>query len=129
VLAGLDPDSDGTVNSEDCAPGNPDVWTVPSPAENLLVGVGVAGKDGLTWQPSSNPGSVSVLYDLVRSSDLSDFSGGACVETDESDTMATDPANPLAGEVYGYLVRVKNDCGGTLGQGSGATSRSGGACP
>ena len=129
VLPGLDGDSDGTVNSDDCAPGNSDAWTIPSPAEDLLVGIGVTNKDGLTWQPPLSLGGAAVLYDLLRSSDLSDFSGAACVETAESDTVATDTTNPVPGEVFGYLIRVKNDCGETLGQSFGAAPRSGGTCP
>ena len=128
-LAALDGDSDGTANADDCAPGNADAWSLPSPAEALRVGAGPSGKNGLTWQAPSSPGGASVLYDVLRSSELSDFSGGACVETDDNDTEATDTANPLPGEVYGYLVRAENDCGGTLGQSLGAPPRSGGACP
>ncbi len=127
TLAGLDGDVDGTANSEDCAPGNADAWTLPTAAENLFVGI--TGKDGMAWQAPSSLGGTSVLYDLLRSSDLSDFGGGACVETDDTDTVATDTTNPVPGEVYGYLIRVKNDCGGTLGQSAGAAPRSGGTCP
>jgi hypothetical protein len=129
VLPGLDGDADGTINSDDCEPGNTDVWKVPSPAEDLRVGLVVSDKNGLSWQPSLDPGGTSVLYDLLRSSDLSDFSGGTCVESDDSDTVATDVINPLPGEVYGYLVRVKNECGGTLGHSSAPAPRSGGSCP
>ena len=129
VLAGLDADSDGTVNADDCAPGNQDAWSAPSPSEALLVGTGGPDKDGLTWQAPSNPGGVSVRYDLLRSSDLSDFGAGTCVETDDTDTVAIDPTTPLPGEVFGYLVRTRNDCGETLGRSFGAPPRSGATCP
>ncbi len=129
VLAGLDGDSDGTVNADDCAAGNQDVWSTPSPAEFLQVGVGVADKDTMTWQPPSNPGGVTVRYDLLRSSDLSDFGAATCIETGDTDTVALDPGTPLPGEVFGYLVRAGNDCGATFGPSFGAPPRSGGTCP
>ncbi|RLE22971.1 MAG: hypothetical protein DRJ50_06875 [Actinobacteria bacterium] len=129
VLPGLDADSDGTVNADDCAPGDTNVWAPPSPAENLRVGVGGVSRDGMSWQPPSSPGGALLLYDLLRSPDLSDFGSGTCVETDDSDTVATDAANPLPGNHYGYLIRVKNACGSTLGESSGGLLRGGDSCP
>lgn len=52
-----------------------------------------------------------------------------CAESDDTDTVATETSNPLAGEIYHYLVRVENGCGGHLGHDSGETPRSGRSCP
>ena len=83
----------------------------------------------MNWQPPSSPGGASLLYDVLRSPDLSNFGSAACVETDDSDTTATDAATPLPGNLYGYLIRVKNECGETLGQNSGGLLRGGDSCP
>ena len=72
------------------------------------------------------PGGNTVLYDVLRSDDPSDFGAGACVETGGSDTMATETAVPLPGETYYYLIRTQNGCGDTLGNNP---PRTGGSCP
>jgi hypothetical protein len=73
-----------------------------------------------------------VRYDVLRSTDPSDFSAGTaiCLETDDTDTQWIDPAIPAVGTGFYYLVRAVNPCGdGTLGYDSFGTERSGRTCP
>ena len=56
-LPALDGDSDGVINSADCAPGDPDAWTTPSPVTDLRLSKG--GATEFTWsEPLSGSGSV-----------------------------------------------------------------------
>jgi hypothetical protein len=124
ALSALDADGDGTTNGTDCAPGDGDAWDVPSPARDLVVGIAAA--DNLSWLPSAAPGGTTVLYDVLRSGDPADFDNPSCVETAGTDTVATEPSDPPTGQLFCYLVRARNTCGGTLGP---LPSRTGGTCP
>jgi choice-of-anchor B domain-containing protein len=124
TLAAADGDSDGTANGEDCEPGDATVWSAPSPARELVVGL-----TGLGWQPPANPGGNATLYDVLRSDDPADFGLATCIEPGESDTVATDAATPVSNGLYSYLVRAHNDCGSTLGLDSQLVARTGAACP
>jgi hypothetical protein len=122
--AALDGDSDGVPNDEDCAPGNPDAWAIPTPARNLRVGTSF-----LQWEAPVDPGGSPVLYDVLRSGDPSEFGSASCIEPGQTDPLAIDTGAPEPNELYCYLVRAHNDCGGTLGVDSQSTPRVGTACP
>jgi PKD repeat protein len=72
------------------------------------------------------------VYDTIRSTDPSDFvTNAVCLETDDSDTMADDPDDPLPGEVYAYVSRGGDNCPdgeGSLGTDSDGTPRVGIDC-
>ena len=122
ALPTLDGDSDGTLNADDCAPGDATAWAVPTAASGLTVSQ--AAQDNLSWFPPVSPGG-TVSYDLLRSVDPGDFLGAVCVETGP-DTTATDTAIPAPGVTWNYLIRVQNVCGSTLGDVPG---RQGATCP
>jgi len=120
----LDSDGDGFVDTSDCAPLNSAVWAAPSQARDLtLTNPGTS----LSWLAPSSPGGVSPLYDVLRGTVASDFSGALCLESAETNLSAADPGVP--GSVYYYLVRAGNACGSTLGTNSAGTPRTGAVCP
>jgi hypothetical protein len=120
----LDSDADGVANENDCAPADPNVWSAPSAVFGLTVSEEAI--DNLNWSAPTVLGAPAVTYDTLRSSDAVGFMSASCIESDETDTQATDAATPAQGEVYYYLVRVENDCGGNLGNGG---SRNAISCP
>ena len=101
-----------------------DTNTIPTPARNLRVGPSV-----LQWEAPVAPGGNSVVYDVLRSADPSDFGSAACIESGQTDPVAIDTETPEPNELYCYLVRARNDCGGTLGVDSQSTPRVGADCP
>jgi uncharacterized repeat protein (TIGR01451 family) len=119
-----DSDGDGVSDASDCAPSNPTVWSVPADAIGLHF---PAGKTLLRWSGPSAPGGVTVQYDLLRSNVAANFLSPGCVALNITATSASDLAVPA--DVFCYLVRSENICGGNLGTGSGGTPRTGGSCP
>jgi hypothetical protein len=74
------------------------------------------------------PGGTSVVYDLLRGDSAPDFGSAVCWLVADSDTSASDDAVPaMAGQVYYYLVRVRNGCGETIGTDSAGDPRPPGA--
>jgi hypothetical protein len=124
-----DRDGDGWENGADCAAENPGLWSAPSPVRDLLLNR--EPLDNLGWTVPLEPGGIAVLYDLLRSRQADDFGevGTDCIESDEIDLVATDSGLPLSGEVYHYLVRVENPCGGNMGSDRDGTPRLGRNCP
>lgn len=120
-----DRDDDGVLNGVDCAPLDASAWAVPSEARQLRIDR--EGPGNVTWQPPSAPGGSAIRYDLLRSVTGSSFEGAVCVESDDTDLVATDTETP--GELFAYLVRSENVCGGNLGVDSAGAPRSGPACP
>ena len=53
----------------------------------------------------------------------------SCVESDDTDLVATEVSNPLPGNGYYYLVRSQNSCGVNMGVATGDVPRIGRACP
>ena len=126
-LPGVDGDSDGVINGEDCAPGDAEAWTAPSPVTDL--GLSKGGAYEFDWsQPVSGSGSV---YDLLRSTDSSDWWNVTCVGSGLRETAV--PAgweiDPLPGELFFYLVRARGECGTSmLGNDFSGSPRDGTAC-
>ena len=84
-------------------------------------------KSTLSWTRFVND---AAFYDLVRANGPNGFGSGTCVESNGSDGDSFDPATPVAGAGFYYLVRAENSCGqGTLGRQSSGAERTGVSCP
>jgi hypothetical protein len=84
-------------------------------------------KGTIVWMGSVNGAGA---FDLVRADAPNAFATAVCVETDGSDDDSFDPAVPLAGAGFYYLVRAENSCGqGSLGRTSAGAERTGVSCP
>jgi hypothetical protein len=126
-LPAVDGDSDGLPNDADCAPGDASAWTAPSPVTDLRLSKGTA--DEFTWsQPVSGGG---VVYDLLSSTDSSDWWNATCVASgiERPAVPAGWAIDPEWSESFYYLVRARSECGTAhLGNGSGGLARDGTAC-
>ena len=120
-----DDDNDGTTNAYDCKPLDNSVWSLPGPAQSLLL-TGDATTT-LAWAAPSVPGGNAVVYDVLRSTNPSGFSAATCILANGSGLTTQDSAIPAA--CYYYLVRAENGCGSNLGTDSLGVPRSGVACP
>ena len=130
-----DLDADGFPLTEDCDDDDHTIWADPGPVDGLLLSAhGLPGEAALSWPPPAEPGAASVRYDTLRSTDASDFLDPAtvCVESDELDRLAQDDGVPFPGKPHYYLVRVENDCPGSvpaMGTNSDGVPRTGLSCP
>jgi hypothetical protein len=124
-----DSDTDGWNDAVDCAPADPAAWQVPGEAHGITVQEG--GDPNLFWAaPYAHEwGGTAVLYDVLRTTTAGDFLTPTCVVKDGTGFVGYDPEVPSAGQVFYYLVRSKNVCGGNLGEDSAGDPRVGGACP
>jgi hypothetical protein len=126
-LPGVDGDSDGVLNGEDCAPGDADAWTAPSPVADLRLSKRMTYE--FSWsQPVSGGGAV---YDLLRSTDYTDWWNATCVASSVAQPAVPDgwDSDPLPGETFFYLVRAHGECGTSmLGNNLDGTPRHGTAC-
>jgi hypothetical protein len=129
-----DQDGDGTKDGQDCAPGNAQVWSLPGEAEApALPHDRLTGITTIIWSAPVTIGGVpsSILYDTLRSTSPSSFTASAiCLETGGADTTSSDAQSPPSGQVFYYLVRGTNACGGgALGTGPGGAPRTARSCP
>jgi len=87
--------------------------------------------DTLVWRNPPSLGAVSGVFDALRSSnDPQGFGTALCLESNETDHLAFDALEPLAGELLYYLIRVENDCPDfNMGTQTGGAPRVGVACP
>jgi hypothetical protein len=134
VLAGTNEhDDDGDMLSEcqgDCDDGDGSVWATPEEVPELEF---LADTQTLEWTAPSEPGSLTVLYDTIRSDSPSDFTASAtCTESGGTDLTSVDADLPDAGEVFYFLTLALNSCpagSGSLGTTSDGTLRTAGSCP
>ena len=127
----VDPDGDTVSDTDDCDPGDSEVWTVPGVAANLTLSQ-TGTTTTISWALPTPVGGAVIAYDTIVSPDPDDFvSSAACVESDDgSDRQSTHGVDPAEGEVFYFLVRAENPCGdGPVGEFSDGTARSGRNCP
>ena len=133
-----DVDGDGlSITEGDCNDADGTVWGTPGEVTGVLL-THIGGDGGTTtldWSQVVVGGlPAGMLYDIVRSTDMSDFVNGAiCLETDDGpNSTATDLADPPLGGAVIYLLRAQNSCAaglGTLGDNSAGQPRVGLSCP
>jgi hypothetical protein len=109
------------------------VGPVPDEVDELDAGKnGTSTTININWDEVQLTGMMGLQhYDVLRSTDPSNFLGGStvCLATETTDTQAEDPAVPATGEVFYYVVRATNPCGdGPLGYQSNDV-RTGKSCP
>jgi N-acetylneuraminic acid mutarotase len=113
----------------DCSDSNIAIWGTPSEVLN----VGFSDSITLGWSAPAAPGAASLLYDVLRSANPADFTGGAtCLVPDSPLLSATDTATPASGATLNYLVRPQSGCpsgSGPLGKSSAGVPRTGLSCP
>jgi N-acetylneuraminic acid mutarotase len=117
-------------DNSDCNDADGTVWGTPTATQDLLF----TDHTTLSWTAPAEPGGTMPVYDLLRSSDFSDFGTAAtCIETDSPSTTSTDTAVPSLGGAFTYLPRAETDCPGggqgSLGSSSDGTPRTGRTCP
>lgn len=124
-----DDDNDGHDDDFDCRPTDDSLWSIPDSIIDLTISGNMPTI--ATWNaPTNTGGSETLLYDVITSDIPYDFSEAACMESNQTDFIAIDSADPpLSGEVIYYLIRVKNSCGSTIGKDSEELNRSGKDCP
>lgn len=128
---GIDADGDGVADC-DCDDTNDQVWASPGEARSLQLSHDGPGSAGLSWMPPMDMGSVTVTYDVLRSSGEDFLGSGECLTLpDSAFSAATDGDLPSPGTGFHYLVRALNGCPdpGTLGVKSTDEEREGLACP
>jgi len=118
-----DADTDGTGDMTDCNPYDGQVWAPPTDPHDLLLPTNT----GLSWFPPNTKGARSVLYDVLRSESAGDFLAAVCLESNDTNTMASDTVVP--GSIFYYLVRAKNGCGSSMGTSSRGIPHAGRSCP
>ena len=133
---GIDSDGDSVAHC-DCNDANAAVWARPGEVRSVLVGHdAVSGVSTFTWLPPLDPGGTAPSYQVLRSSDPSNFvDATTCLVLPNAQVaMATDGASPAPGAVFYYLVRALNACPGDeglgpLGASSSGAEHQGRSCP
>ena len=91
----------------DCSDSNGSLWSRPSEATNVRF----SSSSLLEWNPPSQPGAASVVYDAIRSGNPADFViGASCLATDSALLSLSDATAPSVGSTLNYLVRAQNSC-------------------
>jgi hypothetical protein len=126
----FDNDTDGLSTCQgDCDDADPANWLVPGETRGVVF---AGNSETLSWEPPVTPGSLALLYDVLRSDLAGDFvSAGFCLESDDGPgTDATDVEVPAGPGFLYYLTRAGNGCGkGPLGTASSGAARAGTVCP
>jgi len=121
-----DADEDGSSNLDDCRPVDAAIWSAPGAVIDLKLDGGM--QTVLSWTAPPAAGAAGPSYDLLRSGSAADFSAATCMIFSESSDQAVDEEPP--GDSFYYLVRLRNECGETIGEGNPqAHQRSAPSCP
>jgi hypothetical protein len=100
------------------------VWAAPGAVRELSVSGGSSAE--FVWSAPASPGTFVPRYDLLRGTSR-ELSSPVCLLNDAEQDTATDDSVP--GEIYYYLVRVRNGCGENAGVDSTDDPRDLEACP
>ncbi len=105
-----DADRDGFGAACDCNDNDATVHAIPTEVPALTVGPSTAA---FSWTLPSDPGGSGTVYDLVRTTVRSDFSGASavCAASGVTGTSASDATAPGSGLALYYLARGRNSCG------------------
>lgn len=113
----------------------PGACAAPGEVSDLMLGHGggPGGTTTLVWSPPGDSGVAPVSYDTVSSLDPADLDTDpsvTCVESDGTDTTATETADPGPGVVRYFVVRAQSICGvGPAGSDSDGAPRAAQDCP
>lgn len=106
-----DDDGDSVTDGNDCAPANPALWSAPSAVLTLTAQTPVSGNVQFDWTAPSDFGGVAApTYDLVRSSLSGGFSGGVCVESNDTNLSAVTSDAPAPGAINYFMVGARSAC-------------------
>ena len=115
-----DADTDGFVDTADCAPNDGSLWSAPSAVTDLAATGGAT--TGLSWSEPSQPGGTAApTYDLLRSDMSGSFATALCLAADTGATTASDTDTPS--NIFYYLVGARDACGRTIEPESDGTPR------
>jgi hypothetical protein len=119
-----DDDNDGFGDGGDCRPLDGSVWELPGEAVGLMLSKSAPELFTaiLTWSAPVVSGGAAVTYDVIVAHAANAFSEppASCLESGDTDLMATDTSSPPAGAARFFLVRAANACGaGSVGAGTG----------
>ena len=127
-----DSDGDG-VGACDCDDTNPDVWSTPGEARDLVLDHAMPDGTALSWSEPSETGGASLSYGVLRAESPHDFvNATVCIAVQGMQTSTSDSAVPQTNSAFHYLVRAANACPdgqGPLGHTSGGEPRQGMTCP
>jgi hypothetical protein len=126
--AQTDTDGDGVGNACDCAPDNFGSFALPGEIAGVVF---AADKTTLHWDPVAPAAGSAAVYDVVRPPNPNvPGSLPTCLATGLPGAALSDPATPVAGDIFLYVVRGRDACGaGTYGFRSDGGERLFGTCP
>jgi hypothetical protein len=125
-----DEDGDSYADGEDCAAGDPGVFSEPAEVRDLGFR---SDERTLVWQDAAASGGPDTRHDVVRGL-VGDLPVGApserCIASGIDAAEAVDEEQPDPASGFYYLVRARNTCGtGTYGTDSAGATRASTVCP
>ncbi len=111
-----DEDSDTVVDSADCAPTDPALWSAPSALVDVTAQpLATPGHVRYTFSaPADAGGLAAATYDAVISGTKSGFATGTCVESNDTDLEVVTTAMPPPGQAEFLLIGSRSACGRTF---------------
>jgi hypothetical protein len=114
-----DADADGAGDVCDCAPDDPEAFSVPGESSGVMVRD--TDPTRIDWDDQAPAAGSGTVYDVVTGS-LTDllrdagYGAASCLESGLTDPTTTDGRTPVPSDGFYHLVRGRNACGaGTYG--------------
>lgn len=112
IHLGPDGDGDGIADVCDCAPSDGGAYDTPPEVAGLAAG---ADKTTISWTPLTREAGAGTIYDVVKGH-LADLRASGTISAafclgGSTATSASDPASPLPGAGFYYLISARNVCG------------------